>query len=165
MAARTFAVSCLLYAVAVAILALTLPDTVPLHFGAGGEVDRTGSRAEFLVVAGVVGVLLAGVLGGFARWSRRLPLELVNVPHARYWKTPEHEPELRNRLSTDLYAFGAATMLFLTAMFLLVGQAAAAGTGLSGWAVVLLVAFLAGAVGWAIWLATARYRPPATGQQ
>ncbi|MGY1854989.1 DUF1648 domain-containing protein [Modestobacter sp. SYSU DS0290] len=160
MAARIFAVSCLLYAVVVGVLALTLPDMVPLHFGARGQVDRTGSRAELLVVAVLVGALIAGVCGGFARWSRRLPLELVNVPHAGYWKSPEHEAELRRRIASDTCWFGAATMVFLSTAFTLIGRAAIAGTGLDGWFFGALALFVAGTAAWCVWLWLRRYRPP-----
>ena len=160
MAERAFWSCCLVYAVVLGVLAATLPERVPLHFGADLEVDRSGSRAELLVAAALAGGLIALVVGGAARWTQRLPLDWVNVPHPEYWKTPQHEVELRRRVRTDLFALGAATLLVLCAMGTLVGAAASAGTGLSGWAVVLLVGFLVGVVAWAVWLATHRYRPP-----
>jgi hypothetical protein len=162
-AARAFLAACLLYAAVLAVLVAVLPDRVPLHFGADLQADRAGSRAELLLAAAGAGVLLAALFAGLARWSHRMPLHAVNVPHAHHWKTPEHEAELRRRVRTDMLTVGAATLVFLAAMFALVGRAAVAGTGLSGWAVVLLAAFLTAVLGWSVWLATHRYRPPATG--
>jgi hypothetical protein len=159
--ARVFAAACLLYAAVVAVLAATLPDQVPLHFGTDLQAERGSSRGELLLVATATGVLVAALFGGLARWSHRMPLHLVNVPHARHWKSPEHEFELRRRIATDVLTVGAGALLFLAGMFALVGRAAAGGTGLSGWALALLITFLAGMLAWAIWLATRRYRPPA----
>ena len=162
MVAGVFVAACLLYAAVVAVLTVTLPDRVPLHFGADLQADRGGSRGELLLVAVLTGVLLAALFGGLARWAHRLPLDVVDVPHADHWKRPQHEGELRRRIATDALSVGAATLVFLAAMFALVGRAAVAGTGLSGWAVVLLAAFLAGVSCWCVWLGTRRYRPPAT---
>ncbi len=163
MADRVFLVACLLHAAVVAVLAAVLPDQVPLHFGADLQADRAGSRTELLLAAAGTGVLLAALFGGLARWSHRMPLQSVNVPHAGHWKTPEHEGELRRRVRTDLLTIGATTLVFLAAMFSLVGRAAVVGTGLSVWAVVLLGGFLTAVLGWCVWLTTHRYRPPATG--
>jgi hypothetical protein len=159
-AARSFWAACAGYAVVLAVLAGTLPDRVPLHFGADLQADRTGSRTELLVVVAVVGLVLVAVFGGSRRFTDRVRLDAINVPHAAYWRTPEHEAELRRRVRTDLLAVGTATTLLLAAQFALVGAAASAGTGLSAWSVVLLAGYLAGLAGWAIWLSTSRYRPP-----
>ncbi len=91
MAARVFLLACLLYAAVLAVLAAFLPDQVPLHFGADLQADRAGSRAELLLAAAGTGVLLAALFGGLAWWTQRMPLHAVNVPHARHWKTAEHE--------------------------------------------------------------------------
>jgi len=159
-AARAFWSSCAVYAVVLAVLAATLPGRVPVHFGVDLQVDRTGSRTGLLVVAALAGLLLAALFGGLGRLVGRVRLDLVNVPHERYWKDPEHEDELRRRMRTDVLALGAASLVLLAGEFGLIGAAAVAGTGLSAWSPVLLVAFLAGVVGWAVWLSTHRYRPP-----
>ena len=163
MAARVFAGACTVYAVVVVALAGTLPDRVPLHFGADLQADRSGDRAELLLVATATGLLLTALFGGFARLGHRVPLHLVNVPHAEFWKAPAHADELRRRIRTDVLVIGSASLLLVAAELALVGVAARAGTGLSGWSVVLLVAFFVGAVGWAGWLGTRRYRPPERG--
>ncbi|MCZ2830152.1 DUF1648 domain-containing protein [Modestobacter sp. VKM Ac-2986] len=160
MAAFAFRASCAVHAVVVAVLAGTVPDRVPLHFGADLQVDRTGSRTELLLAVGLAGLLLAAVFGGLARAMGGVRLDLVNVPHERYWKTPEHEGELRRRVRTDVLVVGAAALFLLAGESALVGVAAVSGRGLSVWSVVLLVGFLAGLAGWATWLATRRYRPP-----
>lgn len=160
MADRAFAASCIVYTGVLAVLAGVLPDRVPLHFGADLEVDRAGSRTELLLIAALAGLLLAALFGGLGRLVPRIRLDLVNVPHADHWKTPEHEGELRRRLRTDVLVVGAVALTFLAAQFALAGVAAVAGTGLSPWSVVLLVAFLAGLGSWAVWLSTRRYRPP-----
>jgi hypothetical protein len=163
--ARAFVAACLLYAAVVAVLAVTLPDRVPLHFSADLQADRLGSRDQLLLGAVATGLLIAALFGGLARGSHRLPLDLVNVPHAWHWKRPQHVGELRRRVAADVLTAGTGTLVFLAAIFALVGRAAVAGTGLSRWTVVLLAAFLIAVLGWCVWLGTRRYRPPASGSR
>ena len=74
------------------IAAVTLPDRVPIHFGPGGEADRIVGRQEALVTFAVVGLGIAVLMVGLARWMRRAPLTMVNVPHKDWWTaTPARE--------------------------------------------------------------------------
>jgi hypothetical protein len=149
------------YAVSVVLSAGALPEQVPLHFGLGGSADRYGSRSEALTGFGALGAFLLA-LWLVVRWAvRRTGLDLVNVPHADYWKTPEREPELRRRVEDDLTWFFAATVLLLAALPVSTVAAADGSGQLPRWFPVLFGAYLLGTLGWCVHQFTRRWRPPA----
>jgi hypothetical protein len=150
-----------LYVLSVAVTVRGLPAEVPLHFGLGGEADRYGSRTEALIGFAVLGLGMLAVWR-ICLWSvRRAGLDLVNVPHPQYWKTPEREPELRRRVEVDLTWFFAATVLLLAAIPVST-LTAARGSGELPWAFeALFVLYLLGTSAWCVFLVTRRYRPPA----
>ena len=79
------ALACAAYAGVLLVAAVTLPEQVPIHFGPGGEADRVVGREEALVTFAVVGAAMAVLMVGLARWMRRAPLTMVNVPHKDWW--------------------------------------------------------------------------------
>ncbi|MGB0102293.1 MAG: DUF1648 domain-containing protein [Nocardioides sp.] len=104
------------YAVLVVIAASRLPDRVPLHFGLRGTADQWGSRSEALVAFTLVGGGVAVLMGGLTTIMSRVPLRStwVNLPHQDWWTaTPEREARARERLVSDGYLIGAATMAVL----------------------------------------------------
>ncbi|HLL69760.1 MAG TPA: DUF1648 domain-containing protein [Micromonosporaceae bacterium] len=148
-----------LYVTAVLISAFLLPDRVPLHFGGSGAADRYGSRTELLLVEIAVGVLFAAVFGPGARLLARAPLDLLNVPNPEYWKSPQHEAELRRRTVVDLRRIGTATFVFLTVLVALHTRAAVDGTNrLSSWSWVVVVAFVGYILAFCGYLMRVRYR-------
>ncbi|MGY1591227.1 DUF1648 domain-containing protein [Geodermatophilus sp. SYSU D00708] len=162
MTRAVFGASLLVLLVEVAVLAVVLPERVPLHFAAELTADRYGSRAAFLWVAVGTAAGTAALFAGLAAFVRRVRLEHVTVPHPGYWKTPEREPELRRRLVDDLLHVSTATFLLLTGVFAFVGHAALTGSDtLSPGAVVLVGVFVVGVLAWVGRLFTHRYRPPA----
>ena len=161
MARHAFTLATVLLAVVVAVAAVVLPERVPVHLGVGLTADRYGTRTEFLLVAGGTALGLAVLFPALTLLVRRVPLRALRVPYERYWQAPERRPELRRRLADDLWQLGAGTTLLLAGEFALVTAAGVRGADeLSPWAVVLLVAYLGGVVGWLAWLVTGRYRPP-----
>ncbi|GAA4965888.1 DUF1648 domain-containing protein [Kineococcus glutinatus] len=162
MARGAFVLSALVFAAVVAVSAAVLPERVPVHFGASLEADSYAGRTTLVLLDAGLWLTMTALFAGLAVWTRRAPLELVNVPNAAYWKRPEHEAELRRRLVDDLLSFGTATLLLLAAVTALVTHGAVAGGGrLSAWVWVAL----AGYAGWvALHCAralTVRYRVPA----
>ena len=150
----------LLYALSVVVSAGMLPAEVPLHFGPDGFADRYGSRSEAVIGFVVLGIFMLGLWLVVLRCVRRAGLGLINVPHADYWKTPEHEPELRRRLQVDLTGFVAATFLLLA-----IPASTAVAAGASGQLPdvfdVAFALYLGGTLAWCAHLSTRRYRPPA----
>jgi hypothetical protein len=155
------ALACAAYAGVLLVAAVTLPERVPIHFAAGGEADRVVGREEALVTFAVVGAAMAVLMVGLARWMRRAPLTMVNVPHLDWWTmTPAREARLRARLETDLLGIGALTMALLVVVQVLTVRAAddpapslgpAAGIAVVAYVVVLLAVL--------VWISTRRYRP------
>ncbi len=157
-----FAAAAVLYAVVVAAGARSLPERVPMHFGAGGAPDRFGSRTELVITEVALGVGVVVLLGLVAVGMRRIPLVWVDVPHPEYWKTPEREAELRRRLEADTLGIGTGTLLLLAGMSALTARAASSGDGLGPAAGVLVGAYVLGVLALCGWMVVGRYRPPAS---
>ncbi|WP_432494458.1 DUF1648 domain-containing protein [Kineococcus auxinigenes] len=161
MRAKLFAGSVVLYAAAVVVAALVLPERVPTHFGGSGEADDWSSRTGAVTVSALIGAALAALFAALAAGVRRLPVDVVNVPNAWYWRAPEHEAELRRRAVGDLWAVGTATMLLLTAVEGAIVQVALTGTGrLPWWFFAVFGTWIAGLLVWALTLGPTRYRVP-----
>jgi len=143
--------------------AFALPDRVPVHFGLTGEADRFVSRTRALVELGLLGAGLVLVFLATEALARRGPLSLVNVPHKAHWTTPEREPELRSRLSTDVWVFGTMTVGLVAAVavvIVLVADQPDPTLGGRGW--VLIGVYLAVVTTYSTFVITRRYRPEGT---
>ena len=89
-----------------------LPDRVPIHFGINGEPNHWVSRVGAVVMFASIGAFLAGVLGGLAHRSDRIPLSVLNVPYKRWWLAdPARETRLRGMLREDMFGVGAGLAL------------------------------------------------------
>lgn len=140
-----------------------LPDgPVPLHFGAGGEPDRVGSRTEALVTFAAIGLGTALLLAGTAALlaSRRIGWQRVNLPHKAYWSAGERRPPARRMMSEDLAWLGAMTVGLLCSALIGTVAAARSGGDLSPWSWVALALYLVLVLGWTVRMHTYRYRPP-----
>ena len=155
------ALACAAYAGVLLVAAVTLPEQVPIHFGPGGEADRVVGREEALVTFAVVGAAMAVLMVGLARWMRRAPLTMVNVPHKDWWTaTPAREARLRARLETDLLGIGALTMVLLVVVQAVTVRAADdPDPSLDPVAVAATVGYVALLLAAVLWIATRRYRP------
>ncbi|MBB1508993.1 hypothetical protein [Tessaracoccus sp. MC1756] len=149
------------YAVLVVYQAYTLPDRVPGQIGPGGEVARWSDRPTHVLMACLAGLGLFLAMWFAPRLIGRLPVEAVNLPHRDYWLRPENLPRTRGMIADDMGWFGAATIAFVGFALDQVGRVAAGQPGFSGafWAV--LVTYLVGALGWALWSTVGgRWKPP-----
>lgn len=61
-----------------------MPDEVPIHFNAAGEIDGWGTKAAVLILP-VLGLVVYGLLV----FGNRLPLSLWNTPGGRPVRDPE----------------------------------------------------------------------------
>lgn len=156
-----FVAGAALYGGVLAVAAAVLPARVPLHYGITGEADRWGSRTELVAGLVGVGVVLLLVFAGGAALTRRASLVWVNVPNPGFWKSPEHEAELRGRMVVDLLHVGTVTLVWLAAEVAVAVAAVEAGRDdLPGWSAVLLGAYLVYVLAWCGWLVAGRYRVP-----
>ena len=155
------ALACAAYAGVLLVAAVPLPDRVPIHFGPGGEADRIVGRQEALVTFAGLGLGIAVLMVGLARWMRRAPLTMVNVPHKDWWTAPPaREARLRARLETDLLGIGALTMVLLVVVQAVTVRAADdPDPSLDPVAVAATVGYVALLLAAVLWIATRRYRP------
>ena len=140
--------------------ALTLPERVPGHLGADGQVTRWDSKVTLLAITAGLGLLAWLCFALAPRWLGRIAGH-VNVPHAEYWRRPENVPQMVRLVREDMAVAGAATMVLLGWMLNALARAAhgspPAGAELAAGTAVYVIA----AIGWAAWLyAGRRYRVP-----
>ena len=140
-----------------------LPDRVPLHFGGSG-VDQWGSRAESV---GFFASLLAGLALLF--WVMvvvvpRVPETLLNIPDRdkKWWMaTPERRTELNGMIVCDLYAIGAATLIFfIVVQGFVIRQASETNPALGPWFWVVFSLYLVGVLSYSGYMVAVRYRAP-----
>ncbi len=144
-----------------------LPDRVPMHFGPSGEVDGWGSRTESVIWMGLMTVFMALVFWGLATLVPRAPETLLNIPQKdkQWWlSSAERRQVLNRRIVPDIYGMGAATLLFLTGLWvMIVAQAQREQPGLGGWFWVMVAVYLVGLLGYTGYMIAVRYRTPRQG--
>jgi hypothetical protein len=128
-----------------------LPDSIAVHFGAGGEPNGWSDKTEFVLAYGATEafIVLLGVALAFA--LGRIPVALVNIPHREYWLSPERREGTVEFLSKQIVWLEALTLAFLIVIAQLVfkGNLGDAPPRLSGDFWYVLVAF----VGATLWVA------------
>ncbi|MFT3901232.1 MAG: DUF1648 domain-containing protein [Gordonia sp. (in: high G+C Gram-positive bacteria)] len=125
------------YAITWCWVAVSAPDRVPMHWGAGGTVDRWGSRTEFLAFSFGTAAAVTALLVGLAVFADRLPTSVINTPHRDYWLSPEHRAAF-NRINRQmLFDIAALTILLFAAINVFVVTDAGGGAVIG-----LVVAFL-----------------------
>lgn len=144
------------YAVLLIWQALTLPEQVPGHIGATGQVTWWQSLTGHVVMGTLIGVLLLACFALPARIGRR-HAAMMNIPHRDYWTTEERWPTAQRMLATDLGWMGAATFAFVGYAIWSVGAVATGDD--PPWSVFAVVTgiYLAGVIGYGIWM---RLGPP-----
>ncbi|WP_157228927.1 DUF1648 domain-containing protein [Nocardia brevicatena] len=140
-----------------------LPERAPLHFGADGDVDSWGTRAEVLTGSALIGLVMAVLLAAVAWWTVRISLssQWVNLPHKQWWTaTPEREARARRMLRQDLHAVGALVMGLLTVVeFSLVWAAEQAEPRMPVFGIAGTVVAVVVILGHGLWMMLRRYRP------
>lgn len=160
---RLFWLSLMVGAVVTAASWFVLPDRVPLHFGVS-EADQWGSRTEAVVFFALVIGGLGLLFWGLAVAVPRVPEALLNLPErdkAWWLATAERRIELNRMVREDLYAIGAATMIFFFAVEgLIIGVADDAEPSLGPWFYVMLSVYMVGVLGYTGYMVAVRYRAP-----
>lgn len=150
------------YAFALVWAAGELPeDRVPLHFDPTGVPTAFGSRAWFLTVGTLFGLLVAGIGAGLYRLVATGSLARVSVPHRDYWTAPQRIGRLRHMLAEDMGRTFGATLFLLTVVPVTAVYATRTDPPRLpvGAVWVVLALLVAGIVGYCVYLARYRYRP------
>lgn len=151
------------YAALVVWAARVLPERVPAHWGGTGPPDRWGSRTEAVVMLAVLGVIMVAIFGGLlVLVPRSLSLAWVNLPHKAFWQQPEHLPQAMRMMAVDMGVLGCLALAVSCAVPLAIVAATHSPTAaLPGWAMPVFVGYLVLTLGYAAWMVTVRWRPPA----
>lgn len=151
------------YVVVLVWSALVLPERVPAHFDASGQVDDWTSRTAMVAFWVVIGAVVLVGMPALTRLAASGDGTWVNMPQRSkdYWFAPERRAEFRVRFGDDLEGFAALTGLLLTALLALTTWVATTGRdGLPWWVFVVLTGgFLLATAVWTVRLLR-RYRPP-----
>jgi len=93
-----------------------LPDRVALHFSVSGFPDSYGSRLVNLLMTTGLHIFLTTLFLALPILVKKLPLNLVNLPHKDFWLAPERMDETIDALTLRFYHFGILVNLFLIAL-------------------------------------------------
>lgn len=163
MARSIFWLSVLVGVVGTSASWFVLPERVPLHFGGSG-VDRWGSRTESVVFFAIAVGSLALLFWVLAIAMPRAPETLLNIPERdKVWwlATPERRDKLIRMVVSDLYAMGAATIVFLVALqAMIIREARRSEPALGPFFWVVFSTYMALVLGYSGYAIVVRYRAP-----
>lgn len=146
----------------IAWAAARLPERVASHFGGSGTANGWMSRDGYIAFEiGISALLLLGLpmLSTLANGSGAG----VNIPHKDYWFQPENRAELRRLLTGDMLFLAGTTGVMLTWLTVSVVRAnEQPDPTLGPWSMVVVAGFVLVIVARSVWMATVRYRVPAT---
>lgn len=94
-----------------------LPEQVAHHFGASGQPDAWGSKAQFLVVYLVTVGVMAATFLGFGLLMPKIPNSAINLPNKNYWLAPERRQQTLDYVLPWFLWLGSLTMLLLLDIF------------------------------------------------
>ena len=158
--------SVMLWLGAMVWLAVSLPDRVPTHWGTSPVADGWSSKATAVALLVVLPVVMFLPLPLLSRLMFTHP-DVVNAPYKQWWlETPQRLVRFERLLREDLWLITGSSLLLITAIGLIMGQAATTPDGRAEpwWMWVTIGAYF-GAIGaiTARMVAGSRYRPPGSG--
>lgn len=111
--------------------AVALPaDGVPMHSDLAGNVDRYGTRTEFVWTWLALGLLLLVLMPLICVFSMRGDAPFLNLPNKDYWLSPERAAATKADVTTRLGWFlGAVNLLLVAGMGGTVVGATSSGAG------------------------------------
>jgi hypothetical protein len=96
-----------------AVAHMILPDTVAIHFGAGGTADSWAPKIVHTLLFAGLYTLIYLLFAVLPRLSFRLPKEFINIPHRDFWLLEENRKEALRRMEAGMAEFGIATFALL----------------------------------------------------
>jgi uncharacterized membrane protein len=92
----------------------SLPERVATHFDASGKVNGWMSRSTHNAFMLLFGLGLPSFIMALMWVMRFLPPNLMNVPNAAYWRSPEHYPTAMKFMQEWSRWFAACELLWIT---------------------------------------------------
>ncbi|MFK5923083.1 MAG: DUF1648 domain-containing protein [Verrucomicrobiota bacterium] len=99
------------------------PETMAVHFGAGGEANGWASAKSNALIMTGVDVLLFASFFFVPQLMRVTPDRWVNLPNKDYWLKDENRSRAVMMLNEQMYKFGTLMFAFMFVVGLLVLQA------------------------------------------
>ena len=90
-----------------------IPGRMAVHFNALGVADDWGPKQPFFICLGVVFSVIAIIFGAFILFLLRLPDSLINLPNKDYWLAPVRRQETMDRITDQMFFFGAMSIFLL----------------------------------------------------
>ncbi len=90
-----------------------LPPTIASHFDGAGRVNGWQSKAAFFGICWFIVALNIGIFAPLGIMLRRLPVQMINLPHRDYWLAPERRDESLTDLMQHMEWFAVATLVLL----------------------------------------------------
>ena len=100
-----------------------LPANMASHFNAEGIADGFMSQEGYTNTMLALIVLVPGLLALTPLGMRKLPANLINIPHKEYWLTPERRELTFQTLHRFMSVMACFLLLFLSYVHWLVIQA------------------------------------------
>lgn len=141
--------TCVLFLVSLVLAWKSLPARVATHFDSAGQPNDWSSRGSYVVGMtglGVIAFIVVPLVGAIAA---RHPGRYINISNRQYWARPENHLPFKRKLTVltlNLGTLAGLVFLFVNVMVLRANSVKPVSTAaLPGAAVVVLVAFIAGA--------------------
>lgn len=94
-----------------------LPARVATHFDGAGHANGWLDRGTHTTLQIATLLFMTALFQGLAALNRRLPKELINVPHRDYWFAPERAAASHAFFSTTMHQLGCAVLIFFNFLF------------------------------------------------
>lgn len=94
-----------------------LPERVAAHFDATGRANGWLSREAHTALHGATLLFMTALFQGLAALNRRLPKELINLPHRDYWLAPERAAATHDAITATTLQLGCAVFTFFIVLF------------------------------------------------
>lgn len=94
-----------------------LPEKLASHFDFSGRPDGWTNKTTFVGIYIAVIAFSAVTFWGAAFLITKLPNSMLNLPNKEYWMSPGRKQETLDFIAGWLVWFGAATLVFLVAVF------------------------------------------------
>ncbi|NNF00897.1 MAG: DUF1648 domain-containing protein [Pyrinomonadaceae bacterium] len=129
----------------------SLPEYIASNFRGDGQPQAWMSRSTFILFESGLLLIIAFMMFGLPRLIKNIPPTLVNMPNRHYWLAPERQEKTRAILHREMGWILVGMITFFIAVNHLVFEAnLAEPQRLSGWFMVVFIAFLLFVVIWGI---------------